>query len=134
MMATREPRLWGGDALIKLWERSPDRRYPIEEVRQGLAQVIAVLESIPGVHSVDGWADHRETNEGEWQVHFDIDPAHPLAWDVLRHLNFAVNGYECANEFALFRPLWGPSEQLAELEAEVERLRSKPKSEQFQGA
>jgi hypothetical protein len=106
----------GIDALGKLWKLSPDRCYPIEEVRRGLAQVIVVLESIPGVHSVEGWADHRESNEGEWQVHFHIDPAHPLAWDVLRHLNFAVNGYECANEFAIFRPLWDPSGPRANVE------------------
>ena len=76
---------------------------------------MSVLESIPGVHAVKGWVGQK-TNEGRWQVYFHIDPAHPLAWDVLRHLNFAVNAYDCANDFAVFRPVWDPEQRPANLQ------------------
>ncbi|HVS39554.1 MAG TPA: hypothetical protein VMS17_28615, partial [Gemmataceae bacterium] len=96
----------GVTPLSKLWAMSPDRVYPIEEVRCGLAQVVSVLEAIPGVHSVSGLVDHGDQSGG-WQVWFHIDPAHAHAWDVIRHLTFAVNGYDCANDkLAHFGPVW----------------------------
>jgi hypothetical protein len=103
--------------MYKLWQLSPDRTYPIEEVRRGVAQVIGVLGTVPAVHSVSGDANPEGwPHEEAWQVYFHIDPVHPLAWHVLRHLNFAANAYDCANEFALFRPLWDPMEPLGDIE------------------
>jgi hypothetical protein len=100
--------------LSQRWELSPDRAYPVEEVRRGLAQVIAVLEAIPGIHSVTGLADPQEFQKGGWRVWFHIDPAHPHAWDVIRHLTFAVNGYECANhDLAHFGPIWDIDQTLS---------------------
>jgi len=41
-----------------------------------------------------------------WEVWFHIDPTHPLSWDVLRHLVFAVNGYEFGDAIASLFPVW----------------------------
>jgi hypothetical protein len=99
--------LLGATWSAKLWELSPDRDYSQEEVRRGVERLCAVLGGLPAIHSVA-----HDPRPERWQVWFHIDPAHPLAWDVLRHLTFAVNGYECANEFARFQPVWNIEEPL----------------------
>jgi hypothetical protein len=97
----------GAAWMAKLWELSPERDYSREEVQRGLERLCAVLAALPAVHSVVS-----DPRPDRWQVWFHIDPAHPLAWDVLRHLTFAVNGYECANEFARFQPVWDIDQRL----------------------
>ena len=76
-------------------------------MRRGLERLCAALAALPAVHSVES-----NLRADQWQVWCRIDPAHPLAWDVLRHLTFAVNGYECVNVFARFQPVWNIDQPL----------------------
>jgi hypothetical protein len=94
--------------LGKIWSLSPDRDYTKEEVRCGLDRLSQLLAGLPAVHSVAS-----DPSPDRWQVWFHIDPTHALAWDLLRHLTFAVNGYDCGNELARFQPVWDIDQPLA---------------------